>query len=113
MKKSTLGILTAVIAFAPLTALAEDFQGSTQINSNSAAAVGTGNVIIQDSTQTSVQDQFDFGAYGISSPDAQNSVQINSNEAAAIGEGNFIHQEGTQTNVQSQFDVNQYLPSHY
>ena len=113
MKKSTLGILTAVIALAPLTALAEDFQGSTQINSNSAAAVGTGNVVIQDSTQTSFQDQFDFGAYGVSSPDAQNSVQINSNEAAAIGTGNFIDQKATQTNVQGQFDVNQYLPSHY
>jgi hypothetical protein len=39
MKKSTLGILTAIIAFAPLTAFAQNAQTSIQNSSNSAAAV--------------------------------------------------------------------------
>lgn len=115
MKKSTLAILTAVIAFAPLTAFAqEDIQSSTQINTNKAAAVGVGNYIEQDATQTSFQDQLDYGgAYGVpSAGDAQNSLQINSNEAAAIGEYNVIDQDATQSNVQYQTDIESYYP-HY
>lgn len=111
MKKTTLSILTTILAFSPLTAFAQDAQTSIQTNSNSAAAVGVGNYIDQNATQTSVQDQFDFGAYGVpSTPDAQTSVQVNGNEAAAIGEHNYIGQDATQTSVQGQFDVNQYLP---
>ena len=110
MKKSTLALLTSVIAFAPLTAFAQDAQTSIQSNTNSAAAIGTGNVILQDANQTSVQDQFDFGGYGYDSPDAQTSVQVNANEAAAVGEHNFIGQQADQTNVQSQTDIDAYLP---
>ena len=114
MKKSTLAILTAVIALAPLTAFAQDdIQSSTQINSNKAAAVGVGNYIEQDATQTSFQDQLNYDAYGVpSAGDAQNSVQINSNEAAAIGEHNYIDQDATQSNVQYQTDIESYYP-HY
>ena len=111
MKKSTLSLLTAVIAFSPLSAFAQDAQTSIQQNTNSAAAVGVGNLIHQNATQTSVQDQFDFGAYGVpATPDAQTSVQVNQNEAAAVGEFNYIGQDATQTNIQDQVDVNQYLP---
>ena len=111
MKKSTLSILTAVIAFSPLAAFAQDAQTSIQQNTNSAAAVGTGNLIHQNADQFSVQDQFDFGTYGVpATPDAQTSVQVNANEAAAVGNHNAIVQDATQTNVQGQFDVNQYLP---
>ena len=114
MKKSTLALLTTVIAFAPLTAFAGETQTSIQNNTNSAAAFGTNNVILQDTTQTSVQDQLDLGGYGVpSSPDAQTSVQINANEAAAIGHNNIIKQDATQTNIQDQVDVNQYLPYGY
>ena len=114
MKKSTLALLTTVIAFAPLTAFAQDTQTSIQNNTNSAAAVGTGNLIHQNATQTSVQDQLDLGAYGVpSAPDAQLSVQGNANEAAAVGNGNAIIQDATQTSVQDQVDVNQYLPFNY
>ena len=112
MKKSTLSILTAVIAFSPLTAFAQDAQTSIQGNTNSAAAVGTSNLILQDATQTSVQDQLDLGAYGVPSPgDTQTSVQQNANEAAAVGNHNVIGQDATQTSVQDQVDINQYLPS--
>ena len=109
--KTTLSLLTAVIAFSPLAAFAQDAQTSIQQNTNSAAAVGVGNLIDQNATQTSVQDQFDFGAYGVpATPDAQTSVQVNGNEAAAIGDYNYIGQDATQTSVQDQVDVNQYLP---
>ncbi|BAZ47182.1 hypothetical protein NIES4102_42280 (plasmid) [Chondrocystis sp. NIES-4102] len=113
MKKSTLGILTALIAFAPLTAFAQDAQTSIQNNKNSAAAVGTGNFIHQNTDQTSYQNQLDLGGYGYSTPNAQTSVQLNANEAAAIGNHNYIDQNADQTSVQDQVDVNQYLPYGY
>ena len=114
MKKSTLALLTSLIAFAPLTAFAGETQTSIQNNANSALGSGTNNVILQDATQTNVQDQLDLGGYGVpSSPDAQTSVQINANEAAAIGHNNVLLQDATQTNIQDQVDVNQYLPYGY
>ena len=114
MKKSTLALLTTVIAFSPLAAFAQDTQLSIQGNTNSAAGVGNANLIQQNATQTNVQDQFDFGAYGVpATPDAQTSVQTNANEAAAIGNANFIHQNADQTSVQDQVDVNKYLPYGY
>ena len=114
MKKSTLALLTTVIAFAPLSAFAQDVQTSIQDNTNSAAAVGVGNFIRQDATQTNIQNQLDLGAYGVPSyPDAQTSVQKNANEAAAVGEYNVIDQDATQTNIQDQVDLNQYLPHGY
>ncbi|MEM8676147.1 MAG: hypothetical protein AAGF83_20110 [Cyanobacteria bacterium P01_G01_bin.67] len=138
MKKSTLALLTTVIAFTPLlceavsfrTAFAQGLQqlGSTrsgfptvaqaqtsiQDNTNSAAAVGTANYIDQDATQHSLQQQLDLGAYGVPSyPDAQTSVQKNANEAAAVGNYNYIDQDATQTNIQDQVDLNQYLPHGY
>ena len=110
MKKSTLAILTTVIAFAPLAAFAQDTQTSIQTNSNSAAAVGTGNLVIQNADQASFQNQLDLGGYGYSTPEAQTSVQMNANEAAAIGHGNTLVQDANQTIIQDQVDVNQYLP---
>ncbi|MEL7407744.1 MAG: hypothetical protein AAFN00_12395 [Cyanobacteria bacterium J06558_2] len=106
MKKSTLALLTTVIAFSPLAAFAQDSQqlGSTssgnpsvaqaqtsiQQNTNSAAAVGTANFIQQDAVQTNIQDQLDLGGYGYTTPETQTSVQINANEAAAVGNFNVI-----------------------
>ncbi len=113
MKKSTLGILTAVIAFAPLTAFAQDAQTSIQTNTNSAAAVGDANLILQNADQASFQNQLDLGGYGYTTPEAQTSAQINANEAAAVGNYNVIDQDATQTNIQDQVDVNQYLPYGY
>ena len=113
IKKSTLSILTTVIALSPLTAFAQDTQTSIQNNSNSAAAVGTGNLVIQNTDQLSVQDQLNLGAYGLpATPNAQTAVQVNANSAAAIGTGNVIGQDATQTSVQGG-DVNQYLPPSY
>ena len=114
MKKSTLSILTAAIALSPLTAFAQDAQTSIQTNTNSAAAVGDFNTVLQNADQASYQDQLNLGAYGVpATPSAQTSVQGNANEAAAIGNYNVIDQNATQTNTQSQVDVNQYLPHNF
>ncbi len=112
MKKSTLAFLTTVIAFAPLTAFAQDAQTSIQTNTNSAAAVGDANLVLQDADQANYQQQLNLDAYGVpATPNAQTSVQSGVNEAAAVGGYNIIDQQGTQTNVQDQADVNQYIPS--
>ncbi|MEL6439556.1 MAG: hypothetical protein AAFQ80_09920 [Cyanobacteria bacterium J06621_8] len=113
MKKSTLALLTTVIAFSPLAAFAQDAQTSIQTNGNSAAAVGTLNYIDQDATQHNLQQQLDLGGYGYTTPEAQTSVQGNANEAAAVGQFNVIDQDASQTSVQDQVDVNQYLPYGY
>ena len=114
MKKSALTILTTVIALSPLAAFAQDAQTSIQNSANSAAAVGTGNLVIQNTDQLSVQDQFSLDAYGVpTTPNAQTSVQGNTNEAAAIGHYNVIDQDAVQTNLQGQVDVEQYFPSSY
>ncbi|MEL6438652.1 MAG: hypothetical protein AAFQ80_05270 [Cyanobacteria bacterium J06621_8] len=113
MKKSTLALLTTVIAFSPLAAFAQDSQTSIQQNTNSAAAVGTANFIDQNATQHNLQQQLDIGGYGYTTPEAQTSAQINANEAAAVGDFNYIDQDASQTSVQDQVDVNQYLPYGY
>lgn len=114
MKKSTLALLTTVIAFAPLTAFAQDSQTSIQTNSNSAAAHGKANLVLQNANQGNYQQQSNLDAYGVpSTPNAQTAVQANDNSAAAIGNLNVIGQNADQTSVQDQVDVNQYLPYGY
>ena len=111
MKKSTFGILaTVALAFTPVAAFAQDAQTSVQTNSNSAAAVGYGNTILQNTDQYSNQTQVDVGGYGYGydAPDSQLSIQGNANEAAAIGGGNVIVQDADQYNNQTQVDVDGY-----
>jgi hypothetical protein len=113
MKKSTFGILaTIALAFSPVAAFAQDAQTSVQSNTNSAAAVGHGNAVIQNADQYSDQTQVDVGGYGYDAPDAQLSIQGNTNEAAAIGEGNLIHQNADQTSGQTQVDAGAYYPGY-
>ncbi|MEM8675839.1 MAG: hypothetical protein AAGF83_18495 [Cyanobacteria bacterium P01_G01_bin.67] len=114
MKKSTLTILTTIIAFSPLAAFAQDTQTSIQNNINSAAAVGDANLILQNTNQANYQDQLNLGVNGLPTiPNAQTSVQGGANEAAAVGGFNVIDQDTTQNNVQGQIDVQQYLPFGY
>ena len=111
MKTSKLSLLaTVAILFTPVAAFAQDSQVSVQNNSNSAAAVGTGNFIYQDTTQVSDQTQLGLDGYGYNAPDAQVSIQDNANSAAAIGHGNTIIQDADQYNTQTQVDVDGYLP---
>ena len=113
MKSSKLTILaTVAILFTPVAAFADN-QMSVQDNSHSAAAVGTNNLVIQDTTQMSDQTQLDIGGYGYESPDAQLSIQSNQSEAAAIGHGNTIYQDTDQYSGQTQVDVDGYLPYSY
>ncbi|MDJ0651062.1 MAG: hypothetical protein QNJ60_20400 [Xenococcaceae cyanobacterium MO_188.B19] len=115
MKASKLSILaTVAVLFTPVAAFAQDSQTSIQTNSNSAAAVGYGNVILQNADQYSNQTQVDgYGyGYGYDAPDSQVSIQDNSNSAAAIGDGNTIVQDATQLNNQTQVDLGGYIP-HY
>jgi opacity protein-like surface antigen len=111
MKSSKLGLIaTVAILFTPVAAFAQDAQTSVQSNTNSAAAIGTGNVILQDANQVSDQTQVGIGGYGYDAPDAQLSIQGNTNEAAAIGHGNAVVQGADQYNTQTQVDVGGYLP---
>ena len=108
MKKSTFGILaTVALALSPVAAFAQDAQTSVQTNSNSAAAVGNYNAIIQDASQSSDQLQVGADGYGYGypdTPDAQLSIQGNTNEAAAIGNQNLIEQYTDQDSVQTQVE---------
>ena len=114
MKKTALSIITAAIAFSPLTALAQDAQTSIQTNTNSASAQGDANLILQNANQTNHQQQLGLNGYGIpTTPNAQTAVQGNVNSAAAVGNYNVVGQDVTQTSTQGQVDVNQYLPPHY
>ena len=109
MKASKFTLLaTIAVLFTPVAAFAEG-QVSIQDNSHSAAAVGTGNLVIQDTTQMSDQTQLDIGGYGYDTPDAQTSIQMNSSEAAAIGHGNTIIQDTDQRSEQTQVDIDRYL----
>ena len=112
MKKSTFGIIaTVALAFFPIAAFAQDAQTSVQSNTNSAAAVGDANLILQNATQNSTQTQAGLDGYGYpTTPDSQLSIQDNANEAAAIGGYNIIDQNAVQDSSQTQVDVNQYLP---
>ena len=113
MKSTKLGLLaTVAILFTPVAAFADN-QMSVQGNHNSAAAVGTGNFILQDTTQVSDQTQLDVGGYGYETPDSQLSIQSNQSEAAAIGHGNTIFQDTDQYSDQTQVDVGGYLPHGY
>ena len=95
----------------PTVAQAQDTQTSIQTNSNSGAAVGDANLILQNADQANYQQQLGLDAAGVpATPNAQTAVQGNANEAAAVGNYNVVGQQGTQTSVQGQVDVNQYIP---
>jgi hypothetical protein len=108
MKKSLL-IATAAIVLCPLTAFAQNAQTNVQNSSNSAAAVGTGNYIEQNTNQHSNQTQLDVNGYP--TPSSQVSIQDNANSAAAIGNYNAIQQNAAQSSSQTNVDVGSYLPN--
>jgi hypothetical protein len=111
MKKSLL-IAAVAIVFCPLTAFAQNAQTNVQNSSNSAAAVGTGNYIEQNTLQHSDQTQLD--ANGYPTPSSQLSIQDNANSAAAIGNYNAIQQNTVQDSSQTNVDVGSYIPNfHY
>lgn len=107
MKKSLSLIATITLVLAPVTAFAQNAQVSIQESSNSAAAVGTNNLIMQNNSQTSVQNGLGIGNYN--SPSTQQSIQQSHNKAAAIGNNNVIGQNNQQHSVQNQAGINTYF----
>jgi hypothetical protein len=105
-KKYTLTAIASLAAvFCPLVASADQAQVNSQNSSNSAAAVGTNNTVIQNTEQTSFQDQVDVNKYRKSAgsdPQLQINQQNSSNSAAAIGQGNGVVQNTEQFSGQMQ-----------
>ena len=119
MKTTKLGILaTVAVLFTPVAALAGDVANNTQVNKNSAAAVGDANVILQQAHQNNRQLQvgatggYPYGYGSYKTPSTQSSAQINANEAATIGKFNVVGQRANQNNAQGNVDVSKYLPSY-
>lgn len=105
-KKYTLtAIASLAVVFCPLVASADQAQVNSQDSKNSAAAIGTNNTVIQNTEQTSIQDQIDVNKYrkgAGSDPQLQINQQNSSNSAAAVGQGNAVIQNTQQLNSQMQ-----------
>ena len=113
MKTAKFGLLaTVALLITPVAAFASDAQTNIQGNTNSAAAVGHSNAILQNATQNNRQTQVDVEGYLNSTPSTQTSAQVNANEAAAIGDYNVIGQNATQNSDQTSVDVESYFPSY-
>ena len=119
MKTVKLSILaTVAVLFTPVAAFAGDAATNIQTNTNSAAAVGNANAILQQAHQNNRQIQvgksgYPYGYGGYKTPSNQTSAQINANEAATIGDRNVVGQSAAQNNAQTNVDVQKYLPSFY
>jgi hypothetical protein len=99
-------IATATLVFSPVAAFAQENQVSSQGASNSGVAAGTGNLVIQNTDQKSVQDQLGVdGYYNGSDPQTQINSQNAANSGTAIGEGNTMIQNVDQLNGQIQTDL--------
>jgi hypothetical protein len=101
-------ILTATLSFAGISARAE--QVNTQITNQSAAAVGNGNYIQQQSEQLSIQQMKNRGGGGSG---AQDNMQQVDQAAAAVGDRNLVEQRSSQINVQQREHRRQRGYDHY
>jgi hypothetical protein len=108
MLKKFFGLIaTTALVFAPVVVFAQETQVNSQSAGNSGVASGHGNLVIQDTDQTSVQDQLGVdGYYNGSDPQTQINKQDATNSGAAIGEGNATIQNVDQLNEQIQTDIN-------
>jgi hypothetical protein len=107
LKKYTLAIATVALTFSPVAAFAGQTEVNSQDASNSAAAVGTNNTVIQSTDQTSIQNQVDVPGYpgynyGGANPQTQINKQDASNSGAAVGDGNAVIQDIDQDSIQQQ-----------
>lgn len=89
-------LLTATFSFAGVSARADD-SVNTQITNQSAAAVGNGNYLYQQSDQLSIQQlkSREGGSAG-----SQDNLQRVDQAAAAVGDRNLVEQRNSQINVQ-------------
>jgi hypothetical protein len=105
LKKYTLAIATVALTFSPVAVFAQQTEVNSQDASNSAAAVGTNNTVIQSTDQTSIQNQFDVPGYpygGGANPQTQINKQDANNSGAAVGDGNAVIQDIDQDSIQQQ-----------
>jgi hypothetical protein len=105
LKKYTLAIATVALTFAPVAVFAQQTEVNSQDASNSAAAVGTNNTVIQSTDQTSIQNQFDVPGYsygGGTNPQTQINKQDANNSGVAAGDGNTVIQDIDQDSIQHQ-----------
>lgn len=110
-KTCALGLLAAaalVSAFSP-AAQANQIEVNKQSATQNAAAVGTGNLVGQDLSQTSLQNQFQVPGYPSyyhapqpTAPQVQISGQEGVQNGATVGTGNYVDQNLNQTNWQEQ-----------
>jgi hypothetical protein len=105
LNKKAFGLVaTVALAFSPVAAFAQQAQVSQQGASNSGFAGGTGNVVIQNQDQNSVQNQVDVdGYFHGNDPQLQVNSQSGSNSGAAVGAGNLMIQNIDQNSLQQQF----------
>ena len=97
-------IATAALVLCPFAAFAGETQVNSQGASNSGVASGSGNTVLQNIDQDSVQHQADFdGYYKGNDSQLQISKQDASNSGAAVGYGNDLIQNVDQDSAQSQF----------
>jgi hypothetical protein len=92
-------ILTATLGFASRVPANADEIVNTQVTNQSAAAVGNGNEIYQQSDQLSVQQLKNKGG---GSSSALDNLQKVDQSAGAVGNRNLIDQRSNQINVQQQ-----------
>jgi hypothetical protein len=106
LKKSFGLIATAALVLAPMTVFAQESQVNSQSAGNSGVASGSGNLLLQNQDQTSVQDQLGVdGYYNGSDPQTQINKQTGVNSGAAIGTDNVNVQNVDQLSDQIQTDV--------
>ena len=105
-----LGLLAAATLGCFLTpvAHASQVQVTKQTAEQNAAAVGTGNAVLQNLNQGSYQNQLDYPSSGYyhpqpGTPQVQISAQDAKQNGATVGTGNAVLQNLDQNNIQKQF----------
>ncbi|KOP24437.1 filamentous hemagglutinin [Hapalosiphon sp. MRB220] len=107
LKKSfAFGLLAAGLMVAPGAALA-DVQNSQQNATQNGAAVGVGNTVVNDATQTNIQDitKIKNGASCHGSYNAQISGQNVAQNGAAVGEVNTVVNQASQGALQNATEI--------
>jgi uncharacterized protein (UPF0333 family) len=103
-KFQIIGVLAAVIAIAPGAAFAgQQIQNTQQSTVQTGAAVGDSNTVVNNATQTTIQNarKLKKGANCVSSSQVQSSVQNIGQSGAAVGTGNTVVNTGDQNALQT------------
>jgi hypothetical protein len=101
-KSHIFGVLAAVIAIAPGAAFAGQQNNQQNIN-QSAAAVGSGNTVVNEASQQAIQNALNIkkGRHGSTGYQGQRSGQNIGQSGAAVGEANTVVNTASQRAVQN------------